>query len=726
MDRTLRMVIALGLVVFVAVFLALFVFRGEPGPEHAERPTADSDAGDGSPERATHSSRRTDATPDLPRLPRPSTKADRSASETELFVSGLVVEKADGAPVQGASLTVVTNDPVWNIKEYTRLDGRFRIRVADENGPVVLNVKADGFVGRLFYAERGHEDLRIELTRLAKIRGEVLDAVGDPVVAAFVSATRAGEGEAPSRAGAMSATEAPVGSGAVGGMVRTGVDGTFELGVSAGEYRVTAVDGARAPAVSDVVRVEEGGEAYVTITFGEGTTVFGTVFQEPGVPLPNAGLRGIDFEGMRELDAKADENGNYEIPGLAPGRYMLIAGSPDEIRSGLVPISHKFEITGDEPRMRIDLGGEITGVILTGRLLRRGEIVPDTPLQLAANADDGGGLLDGMRSAVTDEAGRFRFDGVQPGPATVFVMADRRHVPVFIDIRVPDVREARIDLEWPGGLLVGRALDANNEPLHRSLAWLSRTPTVEATALERMMAMRPLETAIDEDGAFQFESLAPGSYMIRIVGNAGHRILTDIEVGDGVTDVGDIVVGKSQVILHIVDEAQEPVSRASVWIVAGGVPLGMAGESGEDGMVFVPLDSNLTDGALTIHSTTHAPRTVPLNSIPQESEDPFVVIVRAGGTAEVRVTDASGSPIGGMLVEVRDSTGRRIRDLAGDGIESIATGEPRTDREGRISFPRLAPGSYRATARNPETGTGGSAAFDIAAEQTTPVELTLR
>ncbi|WP_165355197.1 carboxypeptidase regulatory-like domain-containing protein [Nocardioides oleivorans] len=190
----------------------------------------------------------------------------------------------------------------------------------DLAGARVLTVVAGGTVA----------GVDAELTLASRVAGTVTDPAGGPVASAYVAAqTRSTEPGHPWRE--------------VKG-VYTRTDGTYDLGVPAGTYRLRFMPGEGAPlapqfygdaATADtsqdvVVGVDDAIYGFDAQLAAEGT-VSGTVTDEAGAPLENAEVQLDLLVGSTWVSgggAKTDEHGAYTAHRLRRGTYRaLILGS---------------------------------------------------------------------------------------------------------------------------------------------------------------------------------------------------------------------------------------------------------------------------------------------------------------------------------------------------------------------------------------------------------------
>jgi len=186
-----------------------------------------------------------------------------------------------------------------------------------------------------------------------------------------------------------------------------------------------------------------------------------------------------------------------------------------------------------------------TGASLSGRVMVAGATTP-TPVARALVIIDAGDAQ-GERLAVTDQDGRFTFDGVTTG--RYLVRATKvGWVPAYYGsprpgrppgVRVAIDRNAKVELEipmTPGSVLAGRVVDPQGRPMPRLGPWLLESRMVGD---QRMISRTRLpqtvgwfERSTNDLGEFRLFGLPPGTYYLAVspTMSAGTRLTTDAEV----------------------------------------------------------------------------------------------------------------------------------------------------------------------------------------------------
>ena len=177
----------------------------------------------------------------------------------------------------------------------------------------------------------------VRLGRTASLSGRITSTAGAPIACAEVRAVRTGE---------------PL------HVTSTDADGRFLVtGLSAGAYEVEARKpgygsrryGQRGAGQSGAVLAIRDGQqlSRVDMALGRGSAVLGTVVDERGEPIESVKIRALQ---VRVMDGRSiglplgaavtDDRGQYRLPGLLPGRYLVSALEEAVISGGTAPAGY--------------------------------------------------------------------------------------------------------------------------------------------------------------------------------------------------------------------------------------------------------------------------------------------------------------------------------------------------------------------------------------------------
>ena len=365
---------------------------------------------------------------------------------------GQVVDP-EGQPVAGAEVIILSmpggQTDLVPLPDRFRSDdeGRFTFHAPDN---ALLEASHAGFTpgtARLDITAQVSHRLVIRLRALGedraehRISGRVVSSSGDPVADALVVARSQAmmverDEDEPRRT--------------VQGL--TNENGEFDLGgLTAGQYRVTASHSDYASArITDV----EAGTEDVRLELVEGATLRGEVrHQATGEPV--AGFSIVLLLQTGELTREPyrtatvfDGSGTYEIIGLGPGEYEVMATARD-----FAPAARRsFTVPSPPPSAPITQDFDLSsGGRLTGRVIdsESREPLEHARVSVEALVGSAGSAVPLLASTTTDGEGRFEIRGLNAGLRSVFVAAFGHHSRIVSGLEVSaagDVGPITVDL----------------------------------------------------------------------------------------------------------------------------------------------------------------------------------------------------------------------------------------------------------------------------------------
>jgi len=195
------------------------------------------------------------------------------------------------------------------------------------------------------------------------------------------------------------------------------------------------------------------------------------------------------------------EHREWQIPGLQPGIYNVFTYAPGLAPSELVQVAIA-EAETQEVAVTIALPGTVTGRVTTGQ----GEPVADVVVRATTT---GGYVRSASVGAKTDALGRYRLEGLTPGPAMIYVYAEgyARCPQQRVTVVVGETMAAADFKLFVGGEVSGTVRRRDGEPLtRRYCVALLDGPMLRIRVVRR-------------DGAFRIENVYPGSYSIGLAGD---------------------------------------------------------------------------------------------------------------------------------------------------------------------------------------------------------------
>jgi protocatechuate 3,4-dioxygenase beta subunit len=571
----------------------------------------------------------------------------------------------------------------------TRTDaaGRFRL-VLRKNEPQTVRVEAPGLAAATRRDVVPGTPLAFDLTVGGAIEGTVRDGdTGQPAANLRVVA---------SQTGAIAVPDVPD-SGRV--VARTDANGRFKLqGLASGLYWVSASGRGRGSAGRGSVRT---GTKLDLVVFPSGS-ISGTVLGADGRPIPGATVSPAARPWGWGTIEPVDERGGFELNGLTPGVYDVVARAP-----GLAP-AFAAEVTVDRRTdARIDLVVR-PGARLVGRLLDANE----RPVAGKVAVGD----LDGRpvprvlaEPFATDAAadGRFAIDGVPVGEHALGVTAQglaRQRVDVA-------VREGDVRLEV-GIAIRGRVRSKAGQPIADAL--------LRATVMR--MGNDNTEARSEADGTFVLAGLEQGVY--RVSAEAVGFGQEDKTAEAGGEPVELVLSPAGTITGRAVDERGQPVesfrvsARTNERSGMGFRMPRMEETTSEDGR-FTLSNVSAGDYVVSVSASEMVAATVPGVKVAEgQSVDVGTVKLTAGGIVRGTVVDQTGAGIAGASVAVAP--------LPQNWMVSGLPVEVSSDTTGAFELKGVAPGSADIGASHPNYASADPVSVQVdTAKPTTDVRLVL-
>ncbi len=616
-------------------------------------------------------------------------------------VEGRVVD-GEGAPVEGAAVSV-------------RFDGRRRT-TSDAAGRFALAGIAPG-PARVSAVVEGAMPVTVELEPLedGAVIGDLEIVVG--VGLALRGLVRWPDG-APAAGVRVVASERSSG-GHAWGLIELGAQtddaGRFEIaGLEAKRFDVSAraepraedlgPDAPRRPQewtalVSDVAAGQD-----VVLELGRGLVLRGRVVDDRGQPVERFRIQAAEETeqahwlarfGAELSHAFRDADGAFELKGLTPGRWRVIASAAQHADSAALVV----DVPGAVATWRVPRLASISGRVEDGA----GNPVADA--RVTATAVGGDPTSSFMSSFITElgggertaDDGTFEMRGVEPRSQRLVAQADgfAPSEPLVLAV-VPGEELADVVLvvgaqgviEGVARGFDGAAAAGQTVVLHEAEGDPSRGSSWPP------MPQGYQQTRVASDGTFRFESLAAGRYALVLQAPDGE--------GDdaAATEAWAQLHGSVLVVLA-------PGETARVELGAGAKTVGLAGtvRIGGEASAGVTVSVERVDGVGFEAETTtdDAGRyALELNGpgafrvrvdadgasverslvVPAVDEHRFDVDVAAGAIAGV-VRDLGGRPLADVPV-----------DITGDGLGASSSGRATTGADGRWSASPLEPGTY--------------------------------
>lgn len=467
-------------------------------------------------------------------------------------IRGRIVRSGSSSPVAEAEVLAQSfnrgsgRDPLTSAT--TEADGRFMIsrlppgQVRLEIRPGDPLVAVSRFVGQIRHDEV-HDVGNIEVGEGGIIRGKLVRMPGnEPLPGEVVKLDGRGNGGwgRESRGGGESA----------GQSATTGADGGFEFTrIAPGRHQLQV----EAYNLRESVGME--GEEVREVTLKVGSGVLRGLVLRDATPVQAE----IDFArhrgGERVARAESDENGVFEVRGLAPGIWKLNI-DPDHGREtelefdmpGVGVVEKTFVLpSGDIVGRVVDGGGQPVGGARVSLLSREtGSYVPDFGRGGWRGGRRGGG--GGEESVESQADGTFRLQDRPAGPAALVARKEGMGSSRIVDVQVPDLGdsgEVVLRLDAGTGILVSTALNVETgEPVRD--AWCILTGD------KGRFSHR---SGRGNDGVMTIRDIPPGTYHVQ-VSALGHTVSEQtVEVASGATvEITDVIMPAGALRWTVVDE----------------------------------------------------------------------------------------------------------------------------------------------------------------------------
>jgi len=618
-------------------------------------------------------------------------------------ITGLIMDR-EGRPLPGAEIRTrfdrrslgprQINPPYWQRQSggvaRSRKDGRFRLGNLIPGLAYELRVELDGFSPERVSisvprpGEPGR-DMRIALDRGIRAGGLVLDPQERPVAGASVTLT---ESKPPDVLDQIRRLEDPpptlgTTTDSAGRFeIKALPAGELDLEVEAQGFASVTVPRIELPAEAGEERVDLG-----TIIMAPEAVVSGRVEDTEGKPLAGAAVTIVPDNPYLALaqdrfppepDALSASDGTFEVGGLRPDQSVKLRVDLEGYALRVIPA-----VQGGEKPVTVVLS---RARVLVGTVVDPGKTPVADALVLLSELDhvkvSGGQIVSASKPTSlfgrTDDDGRFRIEGVDPGPIDVVVDASgwqrwERRVDPWSDGQKGDLE---IVLQ-AAAVIAGVVLDAGRQP---AIGAEVRTWEPEAPA-GGINYRAPLATT-DGDGAYRIDDLAPGPVRLEARHAALGRAVREIEalVGENLVDFQ--LRAAARVSGRVVDWHGAPVGEARVVVrsqLASWVPPRVE----SDGAGYFEI-VGLSKGIYALEATKEGlGRSVqPLAfELREESLDELVVEIAPTGT------------VAGPLLDVGA-----------------------VDHEGRYRIPGLSPGTWTIVAEIPRTGRQATGRIELGTE----------
>jgi protocatechuate 3,4-dioxygenase beta subunit len=470
----------------------------------------------------------------------------------------------------------------------------------------------------------------------------------------------------------------------------SGPDGRFRLEpVPPGLPVTVAARAAGYAEARDTVKVERGAEAAGTVELllPRAGLVRGIVLDPEGRPLPAARVYAVpdgvpslledpraavtvNHRIFEALDAKADEQGRFELGGVPLGALQLmIAAHPDHVRSAPVEV----RLAAGSPEAAVELRLQRWGTLVVQVVDAEGRPAVPGEVRLFPSAVR-------ARNRSLERASDGSFPRLVPGPYQVEVLAG--DTTVTRDVDVPGGPPTEVIVRLSGGSsLAGRLVDDRGAPIAETLV----TATPDPRNPRRVLGTASGSSRTDGEGRFRIAGLETGLHQVFAPSSEDHEaaILSGVDAPQA--DLSLVARRRARVTARLVLPAGAAAPEG-VKVVKTAKGPGERSESvllpWRDGRLEVP---GFPPGPARVEAIVEGLGSVArdLDAVPGQVVDLGELRIETGIALEGRVVDAQGAAVAGVEV---------ARDQGVGAVGRIGTV---TDREGRFRLEHVAPGEAR-------------------------------
>jgi protocatechuate 3,4-dioxygenase beta subunit len=359
--------------------------------------------------------------------------------------------------------------------------------------------------------------------------------------------------------------------------------------------------------------------------------------------------------------ALTDSSGNYSIPGLAPGAYIMHAHSTT-YQVGILGANVQSDQT-----TTVNFSLQSNPGTVAGQVINANTMLPLAGVTVEANQNN---IV--IASTLTDSSGNYSIPGLAPGSYIMHAHSTTYQVGILgANVQSDQTTTVNFSLQPNPGTVAGQVVDSSTM---LPIAGV----TVEANQNNIVIAF----SVTDSSGNYTIPGLAPGSYIM-------HAHATTYQVGS----LGATVQSDQTTTVNFSLQADPGTVAGQVVDASTMLPIaGVTVEANQNNIViaFSVTDSSgnyiipgLASGAYIIHAHSATYQVGISEATVQSDQTTTVNFSLQGdpGTAAGRVVDANTMvAIPGAIVEANQN--------------NIVIAFTLTDSSGNYSIPGLAPGSY--------------------------------
>ena len=634
-------------------------------------------------------------------------------------LTGLVTD-ASGGPIAGARIDAGKLDTMARPADAvastaTGADGRYELQVAE--GPLLVAASEPSYSPQSRFVDVGPAGATadFQLVPGGVIEGIVRDEkTREPVAGAQVNAQRD-----------QSAT-------LFGERARhraiSGADGRFRMaGLRPGAWDLDARAPKRTSQSPTLVGIGVAEQVTdVEILIGASPVIRGVVVDDQGTPVPEIDVTAFGAGGSGER-ATSDAKGAFEIEGLVPGNYMLLARSDAYLPAGTTKVTLESKDL-DNVKVTVTKGLRVKGHVEPRQIC-------DVELEMS-EATMMGGPFQMFTPQATGADGEFDLGPAKPGAYDIRARC-QSGAQGSVAVKTPTAADVVVEVK-PGASIAGKVVDGKGQPVVGVAVSAAQVGGTERTMIVNGMMVSGVQARTNGKGEFELRGLGAGQYRLRVL-DRGRPLPTKTEtkVTLGATEKKTgitLAIERPDGVIRGVVTGPDGKPLADAWVsihqsmedLLGGIDAAR----GESRMVAIESrDDGSGESADYAPVLTDASGKFELTNLPRV---PWTVIAEAQagkvrGRATKVVPDASITIQAVGLTELKGT----VRVSGGGAPSSFAVeldGPTRAQRafataDGSFSFSRVDPGDYTVTVTS--TAGNGKAAVKVQAGQAATVTIDL-
>lgn len=412
------------------------------------------------------------------------------------------------------------------------------------------------------------------------------------------------------------------------------------------------------------------------------------------------------------IEAKTDSSGRFVLSGLGTEEVYLVPVDPLLYAVRSEKINPEEMDDTDRVRLIVELGAVIDGIVTD----RGGKPVADVSLTIREKFNPMVALSDrrGMVSSFTTRSGAdgsFRFQGIPCNNSMVIDTFSGHHARTIaktLNLVKGQVLSLELVLELvleEGSSVSGVVNDKDSRPLARKQVLIAKTDRI-LDSVGNEHDDGEIKVRSGEDGTFQCENLAAGTYKITLAEpgyvRASHK---GIQLAAGQDRSGFILVMDEGLAIggRVVDSSQQPVKNALVRTVPEfNLSKIMDMVESEKHRNVVHTDENglfrsagLVAGTYNLEITRAGITDKSHKGFSAGSED-LLIVLESGGIAGIVVSIDDGEPVRKYRLGLQPTGSTDLLDPFGLKSTINRTIE---DEQGKFEIACLSPGTYSMTVR---------------------------